>query len=40
LWNDKEYESIKLQHYRYLVDSIYEATPGYDTPWNIGTPEI
>ena len=19
---------------------IYEATPGYDTPWNIGTPEI
>ena len=40
LWNDKDYEDAKLHGYRCMFDSMYKATPGFDTPWNIGTPEI
>lgn len=40
LWNDKDYQEAKLNNYRHLVDSLYQATPGFDTPWNIGTPEV
>lgn len=40
LWNDKDYEDAKLHGYRRMFDSMYKATPGFDTPWNIGTPEI
>ena len=40
LWNDKDYEDAKPHGYRCMFDSMYKATPGFDTPWNIGTPEI
>ncbi len=40
LWDDTNYASAKIKNYGYLVDSMYKSTPGYDTPWNIGTPEI
>lgn len=40
LWNDKEYAEAKIKGYGCLVDSMYKATPGFDTLWNIGTPEI
>lgn len=40
LWNDKDYEDAKLHGYRRMFDSMYKATPGFDTQWNIGTPEI
>ena len=40
LWDDKDYQEAKLNNYRRLVDSIYCAIPGFDTPWNIGTPKI
>lgn len=40
IWDDKAYLEQKLENYRCLTDSIYRATPGCDTPWNIGTPEI
>lgn len=40
LWNDKDYIDAKVKNYGYMMNSMYHATPGFDTPWNIGTPEI
>ncbi|MFI3171185.1 MAG: sulfatase-like hydrolase/transferase [Eubacteriales bacterium] len=40
LWDNPEYADAKIKGYRCIVDTMYKATPGYDTPWNIGTPEI
>ncbi|MFI3208247.1 MAG: sulfatase-like hydrolase/transferase, partial [Eubacteriales bacterium] len=40
LWNDEAYAQAKIKGYGCLVDSMYKATPGFDTLWNIGTPEI
>ncbi len=40
LWNESEYAQAKIKGYGCLVDSMYKATAGFDTPWNIGTPEI
>ncbi|MFI3237727.1 MAG: sulfatase-like hydrolase/transferase [Lachnospiraceae bacterium] len=40
VWDDKAYSDAKIKNYGYLVDSLYKQTPGFDTKWNIGTPEI
>ncbi len=40
LWDDEAYAQAKIKGYGCLVDSMYKATSGFDTPWNIGTPEI
>ena len=40
IWDDPEYANAKIRNYGLMMDSMYTATPGHDTPWNYGTPEI
>ena len=40
LWDSPKYTTAKLKNYMLLVNSMYSAIPGHDTPWNHGTPEI
>lgn len=40
LWDNPDYKDAKIKNYGLILNSIYNATPGHDTPWNHGTPEI
>ncbi len=40
LWSDNKYEAHKLKAYAFIMAEMYKQTPEWDTPWNIGTPEI
>lgn len=40
LWKDDRYAQAKIKNYGLLINSMYRAIPGFDTPWNHGTPEI
>lgn len=39
-WNNKDYDSTKLEAYKLLINQMYKATPEWNTPWNHGTPTI
>lgn len=40
LWEDSKYDLYKIKAYQEMMNSMYRATPNWDVPWNIGTPEI
>ncbi len=40
IWDDENYKDAKIKNYSLMVNSMHKATTDYDTPWNIGTPEI
>jgi len=39
-WENKDYDSKKLEAYQLLINQMYRATPEWNTPWNHGTPTI